>query len=116
MVHNDSTNNELIELEIAVRCIFSAIYDDAPTQERLTGLAQAVVALVPVYRSAPGCEIAAVSETELRDGLVRDAGAVMQFRDGRPALGHLFISSMSLEHAISLLAEPQESLAYPGNG
>jgi len=49
----ESNPSDLVPLEIAVRCIFSAIYDDAPTHERLTGLAQALVALVPVYQSAP---------------------------------------------------------------
>ena len=103
----ESTTRDLISLEIAVRCIFSAIYDDAPNPERLTGLAQALVALVPVYRAAPGGRASVLTESELRDGLIRDAGAVMQFRDGRPNLVELFISSTSLERAIAMLAEPR---------
>jgi hypothetical protein len=102
-----SPTNDLIPLEIAVRCLFSAIYDDAPTHERLTGLAQALVALVPVYMRAPEGGVSAVTESQLRDGLVRDAGTAIQFRDGRPAIEDLFVSSMSLENATSMLAEPQ---------
>ena len=102
-----STIADLISLEIAVRCIFSAVYDDAPTHERLTGLAQAVVALVPIYRSLPQGGFSSLTENQLRDAVARDAGAVIEFRDGRPALADLFISATSLERAIAMLAEPR---------
>lgn len=103
----ESPTGGLISLEIAVRCIFSAIYDDAPSHERLTGLAQAVVALVPIYRSLPQGNFSPLTENQLRDGLTRDVGTVIEFRDGRPALTDLFISSTSLERAIAMLAEPR---------
>jgi hypothetical protein len=108
---NDQTAGDLVPLEIAVRCIFSAIYDDAPTLERLTGLAQAVVVLVPVYAGAANGDASPIPERELRDGLVREAGAVMHFRDGRPLLTNLFISAGSVDHAIKLLAGPERQSA-----
>ena len=90
-----------------MRCIFSAIYDDAPSHERLTGLAQAVVALVPVYRALPQGNFSPLTENQLRHGLTRDVGTVIEFSDGSPALTNLFISSRSLEQAIAMLAEPR---------
>ena len=113
LLMNDRTAGDLVPLEIAVRCIFSAIYDDAPKHERLTGLAQAVVALVPVYAGASNGEVSPVGESELRDGLVRDAGAVMHFRDRRPALTSLFVSSASIDQAIKLLAGPERPIPSP---
>jgi hypothetical protein len=110
---------DLIPLEIAVQCIFSAAYDLEPTNERLTGLAQAVVALVPVYVRAPTGEVSLVDESALRDGLVKEGGALIRFSDGRPDLHDLFAPADSVEHARKILAgpevEPGLSGAAPGH-
>ncbi len=112
---NDQTSLDLVPLEIAVRCVFSAIYDDVPTPERLSGLAQAMVVLVPVYKQTSDGEVSTVTDAELRDGLVRDAGTIVQFHDGRPALTNLFIAATSVDHAIRMLAAPdiQAGAAVP---
>jgi hypothetical protein len=112
---NDRNSADLVPLEIAVRCVFSAIYDDVPTPERLSGLAQAMVVLVPVYTQAPHGEVSTVTDADLRDGLVRDAGTIVQFPDGRPALTNLFIAATSVDHAIRMLAAPgvQADVAVP---
>lgn len=102
----DANDTELVPLEIAVQCVYSAAYDDAPTNERLTGLAQALVALMPVYARVSNAEASLVPASRLRDGLVRDCGNEMRFSDGSPALTNLFVPSNAIQHAITMLAEP----------
>ena len=103
----------LVPLEVAVRCIYSAAYSDSPTTERLTGLAQAVIALGPVYLRGCQGDVASVAENDLRDALVRDCGEALHFMDGRAPLRGLFISREAMDRAIVLLGDSLPTVEGP---
>jgi hypothetical protein len=108
--------DDLVLLEVAVHCIYSAAYDDLPTTERLTGLAQAVIALCPVYTRGCQGDVAPVAENDLRDALVRDCGAALHFTDGRAPLHGLFITKEAIDRAIELLGHPVPNTPSPLQG
>lgn len=104
----------LVPLHLAVRVVYAALHRGEehvpPAHERLDGLGQAIIALVPVY-SAPLGEAHAgrVQQSALRDGMVRQGGREIRYADGRPTLGELFISRTSIEHVIEFLRPGPES-------
>lgn len=110
---DSATSDSLVPLEVAVRCIYSAAYEDSPTPERLTGLAQAVVALGPVYLRGCQGDVAPVAENDLREALVRDCGEALHFIDGRAPLRGLFISTEAIDRAIALLGDSLPTAAGP---
>jgi hypothetical protein len=104
----------LVPLHLAVRFVYTALHRAeqhvAPTHERLDGLGQAIIALVPVYSAPPGeARARRVQQSALREGMVRQGGREIRYADGRPPLGELLISRTSIEHVIEFLRPVPES-------
>ena len=112
----------LVPLHVAVRVVYLAVYrrehdEEGANDERLTGLAQAIAALVPLYTTSRNEEgVRRLTDEEVSEGRVRRAGRELQFSDSRPPLGELRISRTGMDHVIGLLESVKEDPAPAQTG
>jgi hypothetical protein len=99
----------LVLLHIAVRMVYAAVYHrrdklEAVTHERLSGIAQCMAALVPLYIAGTTHTMARrLSQEDLAGAIVRRGGTEIHFTDGRPALLTVCVSRTGIGHVIALL-------------
>jgi hypothetical protein len=99
----------LVLLHIAVRMVYAAVYHrsdkpEAVTHERLSGIAQCMAALVPLYSGVSTHTVARrLSQEDLAGAMVRRGGKEIHFLDGRPALLTVSVSRTGIDHVIGLL-------------
>jgi hypothetical protein len=116
----------LVPLHIAVRMVYAAVYhqrsNEAANHERLGGLAQVMIGIIPVYTVPAGeTEPLRIPESQLAGGQLRLGGKEMQFTGGQAAIRSVLVSRTGIDHVIKLLRaapdqdeRPMQEEAPPG--
>jgi hypothetical protein len=106
--HLVQSTGSLVPLHMAARMVYAAVYQarkNAASHERLGGLAQAIVALIPIYTIACGeTEPRRIPEAQLAGGVIKLGGKEVQFTDGRPAITGVLVTRTGIDHVIKLLS------------
>lgn len=106
--------NDVIALEAAAALAYDHIYNRNPIDETPTchsgearnAIAHAITSITPLYIVSPDrTEFKRVAIHDLRGGHFREAGAIMQFADGRQDLSGLCIQSSALSEIIAHLKQ-----------
>jgi hypothetical protein len=111
--HLVQSTGSLVPLHMAARIVYAAVYQphkSAASHERLGGLAQAIVALIPIYTIPRGeTQPRRIPEPQLTGGVIRLGGKEVRFTDGRPAITGVLVTRTGIDHVIKLLsAAPDE--------
>jgi ribosomal protein L17 len=104
--------NDVIPLEAAAALAYDRIYirssiDETPTwkpSDARNAVAHAMASITPLYiATASNGGFRRLTKDDLRSGEFQDAGAVLQFSDGRPEISGLLVQSSRVAEAIAQL-------------
>lgn len=107
----DVCPDDLVPLALAVTIVEERLFiDDLGNRpSRLTGIAHALAALVPVYSySVDASNIRRMTDRELLFGLFRYGGAELHFLDGRPKITNMAVAENRIAEVIGLLLSAPE--------
>lgn len=108
----DELRNDVIPLGAAAALAYDHIYtrssiDETPTWrpgDARNAVAHAMASITPLYVAAASkVRFKRLTKDDLRSGAFQDAGAVLQFADGRPEISGLLVQSSRLEETIAQL-------------
>ena len=95
--------HDLIPFELALLLVFRRVYvEPVVPRADLSGLANVVSSLVPVYIYAGGV-VRLLRTEELKGGLFAEGGRRLYFLDGRPELRDLAVTNEVFPAAIAAL-------------
>jgi hypothetical protein len=106
--------NDVIALEAAAALAYDHLYNgyangETPTWDSTdarNGIAHAMSSITPLYIVSPDKTVfKRLALHDLRGGIFREAGAVLQFSDGRPEISGLCVQSSAIAETIAHLKQ-----------